>query len=92
MRIALKVFGTLRKYFDSHTQQLDVKEGAKISDIYSMLENQTTGIAEELFNEGKVKPQFIVLVNGRRIDLLDGTETALAEGDEISIFPPVAGG
>ena len=92
MRVKLKVFGTLRKYFDDHTQELELETGSKISDIYSMLEKQTTGIAEELFSDGKVRPQFIVLVNGRRIDLMDGPETGLADGDEVSIFPPVAGG
>lgn len=34
----------------------------------------------------------IFLVNGKDYRSLEGYETKLADGDEISIFPPVAGG
>jgi molybdopterin synthase sulfur carrier subunit len=34
----------------------------------------------------------VFLVNGRDYRSLDGYETKLKDGDEISIFPPVAGG
>ncbi|HWQ30252.1 MAG TPA: MoaD/ThiS family protein [Negativicutes bacterium] len=33
-----------------------------------------------------------MLVNGRHIEHLQGLDTSLAENDEISIFPKVAGG
>ncbi len=34
----------------------------------------------------------IVLVNGQNISYLKGKRTKLAPGDEVSLFPPVAGG
>lgn len=34
----------------------------------------------------------IVLVNGKNIGYLAGTRTKLSDGDEVSLFPPVAGG
>ncbi|MDD3717370.1 MAG: MoaD/ThiS family protein [Actinomycetota bacterium] len=34
----------------------------------------------------------IVLVNGQNINYLKGKRTKLAPGDEVSLFPPVAGG
>ncbi|MCD6300800.1 MAG: MoaD/ThiS family protein [Staphylothermus sp.] len=34
----------------------------------------------------------IIMINGRRIEFLKGYKTPLQDGDEISIFPPSAGG
>jgi MoaD family protein len=34
----------------------------------------------------------IVLVNGQNISYLKGKKTKLGPGDEVSLFPPVAGG
>ena len=34
----------------------------------------------------------IVLVNGQNISYLKGKRTKLGPGDEVSLFPPVAGG
>ncbi len=34
----------------------------------------------------------IVLVNGQNISYLKGKKTKLGSGDEVSLFPPVAGG
>lgn len=34
----------------------------------------------------------IVLVNGENISYLKGKKTKLGPGDEVSLFPPVAGG
>jgi len=42
--------------------------------------------------EGRVVPYVSVFIEGRDIRYLDGLATVLADGDEIAIFPPVAGG
>jgi len=45
------------------------------------------------FAEGAAGGALIVLVNGRHCSHLpDGLETELADGDEVAVFPPVAGG
>ena len=49
--------------------------------------------AELLTPDGNnVSEKTIVLVNGRRIDFLDGVNTVLKETDNVKIFPVVAGG
>ena len=40
----------------------------------------------------KLKRFFSCMVNGKRIELLNGYDTQLEEGDAVAIFPPVGGG
>lgn len=40
----------------------------------------------------RLKQFFSCMVNGKRIELLDGYETVLKDGDAIAMFPPVGGG
>ena len=40
----------------------------------------------------RLKRFFSCMVNGKRIELLDGYDTQLEEGDAVAIFPPVGGG
>lgn len=35
---------------------------------------------------------FVVLVNGRNVGQLRGLGTELADGDDVSLFPPISGG
>jgi molybdopterin synthase sulfur carrier subunit len=34
----------------------------------------------------------ILMRNGKRVELRDAGSTVVSEGDEIAVFPPVAGG
>ncbi len=40
----------------------------------------------------ELKRFFSCMVNGKRIELLDGYDTQLEEGDAVALFPPVGGG
>lgn len=41
---------------------------------------------------GELKRFYSCMVNGKRIELLDGYDTALEDGDRVAFFPPVGGG
>lgn len=90
--VTLKLFASLRQRGDSGIRALQLSEDAA---IYGLLEElkKDSFLAGKLFGDnGELRDIFIVLVNGRRMDNLNGLDTALAEGDVVSIFPPVAGG
>jgi len=41
---------------------------------------------------GKMNKNITIIINGRHYTTLDGLETVLRNGDEISFFPPIGGG
>jgi len=41
---------------------------------------------------GKLKQFFSCMINGKRIELLDGYDTKLVDDDAVALFPPVGGG
>ncbi len=46
-----------------------------------------------IFDEVGAFRDFVILMkNGKRIDLADAAKTPVDDGDEIAVFPPVAGG
>jgi len=68
-------------------------EGATITDILNNLETQFNGIKERICEENGSPRRFInIYVNEEDIRFLDGENTAVKEGDEISIIPAIAGG
>ena len=47
---------------------------------------------EAVFSGDELSAAIIILVNGRNVLYLQGLDTPLEAGDEVSIFPMVAGG
>lgn len=39
-----------------------------------------------------VRREFVIAINGRSLVALDGVDTALKDGDDIALLPPIAGG
>ena len=67
--------------------------GSSISELLNSLETSFPGIKSRLCDEAGNPRRFLNLyVNSEDIRFLDGTETALKDGDEVSIVPAVAGG
>lgn len=68
-------------------------EGATINDVLVELERQHPGIRERLCDaEGKLRRFVNIYVNEEDIRFMQGQDTALKEGDDISIIPAIAGG
>ncbi|AFZ23553.1 molybdopterin converting factor, small subunit [Cylindrospermum stagnale PCC 7417] len=67
--------------------------GGNISELFDSLEQSCPGIKSRLCDEtGKPRRFLNLYVNSEDIRFLEGTETVLKDGDEVSIVPAVAGG
>jgi len=91
MPVRVRVPTPLRKY----TQGADEvsAQGTNVKAIVDDLERAYPGIKERICDEtGKVRRFVNVYVNGDDIRFLQNLETALKEGDNISIVPAIAGG
>jgi molybdopterin synthase sulfur carrier subunit len=92
MAVTVRIPTPLRRL----TQEQDVVSVAQTGSLASFIENleqQFPGIKERLCDESGELRRFVnIFVNGEDVRFLDGLDTRLNEGDEVSIVPAVAGG
>ena len=68
-------------------------EGSSIREVFHNLEKDYPGIQERLCDENGTLRRFInVYLNEEDIRFLNGEDTKVKDGDEISIIPAIAGG
>ena len=64
-----------------------------LQELVERLEADYPGMRERLCDDDGQLRRFVnVFVNGEDVRYLDGLDSALSEGDEVSIVPAVAGG
>lgn len=81
----------LRKLTDGQGEV--TAEGGDLRSVIEHLEEQHPGIGDRLLDESGELRRFVnVFVRDEDVRFLDGLDTAVGEGDTISIVPAVAGG
>ncbi len=66
--------------------------GATVIEVVNALEKQFPGIGERLAEGGKIRRFVNIYVNEEDIRFLKAEQTAVKDGDEVSIVPAIAGG
>jgi len=92
MELTLKFFATFREAVGSKIVDRSFPDASTVGDVLTALESEYDGLAGNLLEDGDLKPQINVLLNGREVLHMEGVETAVSDGDTIAVFPPVAGG
>jgi len=93
MEIELRTFATFRDAVGQKEVELTYDDGpTTVGTVLADLEAEYDGLDGQLLDDGDIRAQLSILKNGREVIHLAGTETALEDGDALSIFPPVAGG
>ncbi|HYL26590.1 MAG TPA: MoaD/ThiS family protein [Candidatus Nitrosotalea sp.] len=81
MRIRVLVFARLREILGESDAKLELPEGARIEDAWTALAAGHPALRAERSSTRAAR-------NGRLADF----ETALTDGDELALLPPVGGG
>jgi sulfur-carrier protein len=66
--------------------------GATLHDVISDLEANYAGISERLVDNGKLHRFVNIYVNDEDVRFSGGLDTAVSDGDSVTILPAVAGG
>lgn len=91
MQVELRLFANFREAVGQKCLSLEYDESTTVGEVLRDLEADYPNI--ELYeDDGNLRGYLNILKNGRDITFLAGEDTVLADGDELSIFPPVAGG
>jgi molybdopterin converting factor small subunit len=91
MAVQVLIPTPLQKY--TNDQASVEVEASTVDGLLTALEGHFPGILDRLTDEsGKLRRFLNVYVNSEDIRFLDNQSTPLADGDEVSIVPAVAGG
>jgi MoaD family protein len=93
MGITVKFIGALRHASGGNTQVVDCAE-CTVKELIEKLSGSSPDLKPNLVGgEGEnVRPNSLVLVNGREISVLNGLDTVLKDDDEVVFIPVVHGG
>ncbi len=87
----VRIPSPLRRY--TNGQSKVASTGANVDQLIVNLETQHPGIKSRLCDDnGQIKRYVNIFVNDKEIRTLQGAETPVAEGDEVTIVPAMAGG
>jgi molybdopterin synthase sulfur carrier subunit len=67
-------------------------EGKTVSEVLLDLDSKFPGIREKLYDEEALRRFINIYLNDADIRFLNGENTAVKEGDHLSIIPAIAGG
>ena len=92
MNLELKFFATFRQAVGQKIIEREYDGDLTVGDLLSELEAEFGDLEGRLLENGDLRPQINVLLNGREVLHMEGIDTTLSDGDTVSVFPPVAGG
>lgn len=90
MAILVRIPTPLRRLADNQTTV--EAEGGSVWEIVLDLDSKYPGIQEKLY-DGEAQRRFVnIYLNEEDIRFLDGKDTPVKDGDQLSIIPAIAGG
>jgi MoaD family protein len=91
MAITVKIPTQLRAVTGGEAET-EVEEASTVGEVLDGLYERYDGLRERIAEDGDLRRFVNVYVGGEDIRFLDGLETQVEDGDEVTILPAVAGG
>jgi molybdopterin synthase sulfur carrier subunit len=92
MLVRVRAFAGFREILGKE-RELNAEEGSTIADLLNELAAFSPRFKESAFdNSGVLRDYVLLMWNKKRIDPRQDLSMEMHEGDELAIFPPVAGG
>jgi molybdopterin synthase sulfur carrier subunit len=90
--VKIRFFARFRELLGSDIVT-DVAPGTMFTSLITSVAKKNPEGYAAIFDETGAFHEFVILMkNGKRIEMADAAGTAVVDGDEIAVFPPVAGG
>jgi molybdopterin synthase sulfur carrier subunit len=92
MSVKIRFFARFRELLGTDIMT-GVVEGTMFTSLITTIAKKNPEGYDAIFDEKGAFREFVILMkNGKRIDIADAAKTPVEDGDEIAVFPPVAGG
>jgi molybdopterin synthase sulfur carrier subunit len=88
----VKYFATVRTYTGENERRVADPPATLGPLLETLAAGYGTSFRRAVFAGDELNPEIIILVNGRNVVYSGRLQAPLAQGDEVSIFPMVAGG
>jgi molybdopterin synthase sulfur carrier subunit len=91
MSVRVRIPSPLQSLTDNQSEV--AAEGSTLAELLADLDAKYAGIGKRLYDDdGKLRRFVNVYINDQDIRFLQGEDTPLRTGDEVSIVPAIAGG
>jgi molybdopterin synthase sulfur carrier subunit len=92
MRVKVMFFAPFRDLFGREEGEFELDGEPSVQGLLDILCDSDERRKKIFDDSGELRPHVRILKNGLYIKTIDGIQTGLEDGDEVAIFPPVAGG
>jgi molybdopterin converting factor small subunit len=90
MAVEVRIPTILRSYTGG--EKIVTADGASLRSVIDALDAAHPGLAERITDESGLRRFMNVYLNDEDVRFIDGLDSAVADGDSITILPAVAGG
>jgi molybdopterin synthase sulfur carrier subunit len=92
MKVKVRFFARFRDLLGTDIIT-EPESGITLAALVSEIARKNEEGFDAIFDERGTFREFVILMrNGKRVETADAAAIAVADGDEIAVFPPVAGG